>query len=190
LTLLLFAVLAGLTAGLVRAWVNKTSPGLVNLNHLWLVFLAFLIQAFLFFLPATRERLNKESFPLLFISSELLLLVFVWINRYQPGLWILGFGLVLNLLVITMNGGWMPISPETVQIMAPEAPLEAWIVGERLGTGKDMILLREETRLWWLEDQFVPPNWFPYRAAFSPGDIFIALGAFWVLWSVGDKKPK
>ncbi len=124
------------------------------------------------------------------VVSQLLLLLFVWANRRLPGFWLLGLGLALNLLVILLNGGLMPIAPETVTYLFPEIPAEKWEPGQRLGTTKDVVLPRELTRLWFLSDWLVTPKWMPYRMAFSPGDVLIAWGAFWLLWSLGGKNQK
>jgi hypothetical protein len=79
----------------------------------------------------------------------------------------------------------MPITPARVEALIPNAPEGFWTVGERLGIGKDIVLPVEETRMWWLSDRFLLPAWFPYRVAFSLGDVFIFLGAFWSLWLIG-----
>jgi hypothetical protein len=112
------------------------------------------------------------------------MLVFTGLNRTQPGFLILGMGLALNNLVIVAKGGWMPISPQVVTELFPETQGAA-MVGERVGWSKDILLLPAETRLWWLSDCFLLPAWLPQRAAFSLGDIFIAVGIFWVLWTRG-----
>ncbi len=119
------------------------------------------------------------------IISQVLLLVFVWINRQHAGLWLLGLGLTLNLLVISLNGGWMPISPQVVAKVAPHTPSDVWQIGDRLWNSKDKVLPIEETRLWCLSDQFLFPSWSPYQVAFSFGDILIAGGALWLLWAQG-----
>jgi hypothetical protein len=113
------------------------------------------------------------------------LLLWIIANRKRPEFWLLGLGLALNFLVIAINGGMMPIRPEMVRHLLPYAPEGAWQIGARLGTGKDVVLLVEQTHLWFLSDWFTPPSWMQYRVAFSIGDVFITLGVFWLLWSCG-----
>jgi hypothetical protein len=116
----------------------------------------------------------------------LLLLLFVWLNRTNAAFWLLGGGLMLNLSAILTNGGLMPISPQTIRQLAPEVPIEAWIIGSRFGTTKDIILAPEQIRLAWFADRFVTPVWFPQRVAFSLGDVLILCGAFWLFWDGGN----
>jgi hypothetical protein len=117
------------------------------------------------------------------VGSQVLLLIFAWLNRSQPGFWALGLGLVLNLLVITLNGGLMPVSPAVVAHLLPNAPPETLQVGGRVGW--NIVLPATDTRLWWLSDHLVTPTWFPYQKAVSIGDLFVAGGAFWLLWACG-----
>jgi hypothetical protein len=147
--------------------------------------MAFLPQLFAFQLPATRQSIPTNLVAAVLASTQLLLLTFAWINRKKSGGWLLLLGQFLNLLVISLNGGLMPISPETIHKIAPTLPQNAWKIGERLGTGKDIVLPVPQTILPWLTDRFVLPHWFPYQVAFSLGDIFISLGSFWVLWGTG-----
>ncbi len=184
------AILAGAVAGLCRAKFQGQSYHIVDLRHLWLVLIAYTPQLFVFQLPATRSKFSVELAAVALVSSQILLLFFTWFNRDQPGFWLLSLGLALNFLVIVLNGGLMPISPETITRLIPGAPPGTWAVGERLGKGKDIVMIASDTRLWWLSDRFLLPAWFPTRAAYSIGDMVIAAGAFLFFWSSGSRKSK
>lgn len=183
--ILLFAVLFGLIAGLLRARVGKRAYKSFSLKGIWLVFLAYLPQFFAFNLPATRSIMPDSWIPPILVSSQTLLLVFAWINRTQSGFLLLGLGLLFNFLVISLNGGMMPISPEiTNQLIEPGTTINLQI-GQRVGTGKDILLQPADTKLSFLSDRFTLPKWIPFRLAYSFGDILISMGAFWLLWQLG-----
>lgn len=84
----------------------------------------------------------------------------------------------------------MPISPGIVRRILPDLPSDFPLVGRRLGLSKDWIYADHDIRLPWLSDRFTLPDWIPYRVAFSFGDILIALGAMWLLWSLSDPENK
>jgi hypothetical protein len=77
----------------------------------------------------------------------------------------------------------MPISPATLATIHG-AQTEA-AVGSRAFGSKNIVLPVEETRLEWLGDRFTVPDRWPIQFAFSLGDIFLAIGAFWMLWNGG-----
>ena len=186
--ILLLAILAGLAAGLLRAWAGKRKLHIPHLRWLWLVLFAYLPQFFAFQYSRTRTSLPIAWIPIILIASQIILLIFAIINWRQAGFWLLGIGLALNLTVISWNNGWMPISPETVAHVAPDAPPGSWEIGKRLGSTKDKVISTSQTNLPILSDRLVFPGWVPYQVAFSIGDIFIALGAFWFFWSMGGSK--
>jgi protein-S-isoprenylcysteine O-methyltransferase Ste14 len=182
---LLVAVVAGLLSGLLRAQLGKTKYRPSPLRQTGYVLAAFAAQWLIFSLPVTRTNLPDIIVRWIFVLSQLALLYFGWANRKLPGFWLLIGGLLLNLIVIALNGGLMPITPETVQWLRPDATPGSWQIGERLGFGKDIVLTQGETVLWFLSDHFRSFSNLSYRVAFSLGDVFIALGAFWLFWASG-----
>lgn len=185
--ILLMAVATGLLVGLFWAGRQKVKYEAPALHHLWLVFAAFLPQYLVIYLPA-REKISNGVAALCLIISQLLLFGFALLNRNHQGMKILMIGTALNFMVMTANGGFMPISPQTADRLVSQDLLLDFPPGSRFGA-KDILLPSEHTYFEWLADRFLPPVWSPYQVAFSLGDVFIAAGVFWLL-AVGQNKYK
>ena len=74
----------------------------------------------------------------------------------------------------------MPISPQTANLLTGKDVLQFMNLGDRFGE-KDILLPAQNIHFEFLADRFLLPVWFPYKAAFSLGDILISIGAFWLL---------
>ncbi len=185
--ILLLAILIGMVFGLARSYYYKRPFLLPELRFAWLVPLAFVPQWLIFYWPLTRWLPIHQLAAWALVISQILLLFFTWANRRLVSFWVFGIGLALNLLVISLNGGLMPVSPETVQQIMPATAVSKLTLGSRVGSSKDVLLLEQQTYLAWLSDRFILPDWVPYKVAFSLGDMLIALGAFWLLWTAGDQ---
>jgi len=84
----------------------------------------------------------------------------------------------MNLLVVLANGGFMPVTLEALRRAGLVHLALGLEPGSRLVATKDILLPRQDTRLWILSDIFVIPPPLPFNTIFSLGDFFLALGAF------------
>lgn len=184
--ILLIAVLAGFTTGMVVMWARRQSYRPPDLQYLWLVFLAYLPQFAIIYIPGIRQQVSDLWAAILLTASQLLLLGFAWLNRKLPGMLILLIGAALNFAVMTANGGFMPISPQTASLIFTREELNEITLGERIGI-KDILLEPQDTRFEILADRFLSPAWSTYQVAFSLGDVFLAAGVFWLLARVPGK---
>lgn len=179
---LVVAALCGMMAGFIRATAHRRRISMPRIRWAWL-----LIPT----VAATWATNHFSTKPLAITSivlSQALPLALAWINRRQPGMWLLGAGLALNLLVIALNGGLMPISPET--LLAMGVPPDHWAVGQRLGLSKDLVQPITDTHFWFLSDWLLSPAWYPKKGAFSLGDLCAGAGVFWVLWAAAGPQKK
>ena len=163
---LLAGIALGLLVGLGRADRHQVPYEAPKLRYAWLVLAAFILQYI--------EQVNR----LPIIASQLLFIGFVLLNSSHLGMKILLVGAALNFIVMAANGGFMPISFETADRFT-QVNLLDYPAGTLFGA-KDILLPPEQTRFEWLADRYLPPAWLPYQFAFSLGDVFIAVGAFWL----------
>jgi len=154
---LVLGIAAGWLGGLVRSRITGQPYRVPELKKIWLVLAAVLPQLLIFQIPFTAKWFSSSWAAGVLVASQLVLLVFTWFNKDRVGI------------------------IETVLALYPEIPLSAWQIGFRPGRSKNILLPVEDTRLAWLSDSILLPEWFPWTRALSPGDLLIVLGVFWLL---------
>lgn len=177
---LVLAIAAAIILGCLRG-ADPSRLSWLPLRAGWLALGALIVQM-AFFLLVTPEGLS--GWPAAMVVTMITygpLAVFLWLNRCLPGMKVIALGLLLNLAVITVNGGYMPISPEALALKESRVP-SAEDYGRRPARSKDVVLSRSETRLWLLSDILVIPKPLPFASVLSIGDLFLAAGAFIVVY--------
>lgn len=169
---LLWAVVLGLVLGYLRGG-RIGNLGKLRVRGLWLLILALLIQLLIFPLGSRGPLFPWATPHLHLLSCAFLFGVILWNWRY-PELLVMGLGLLLNLVVIVTNGGYMPAAAEALG----RAGLSEVAQALEKGPVGNVVLMGERTRLNFLGDWLFLPKWVPLASAFSPGDVILGLGAF------------
>lgn len=177
--ILLVAFCVSIAVALLRGGTFRTLTGL-SLRCGWVALVAFCAQALVMYNPLPRAEGLLGYHSLILLVSYAALIVVVVLNIKLPGMPLVGIGLGMNLLVILLNGGFMPITWEALAqagltnlALSPEA-------GSRIMATKDVLLPRDQTRLWILSDILVIPAQLPLSSVFSVGDVLLACGIFWL----------
>ena len=169
--LLLVGALLGLVAGLL------TGGSLRNLVHRRLRWPLLVIGAFLVKELLVRTPLgDSPAAPAIFAGSLALLIAWtIWHHAELPGIWLVAAGMSLNLLVVLVNGGHMPVVPEASHL-GPAKLREQ-------GVWAEYALMGPDTRLSWLGDWIFLPRPLSrlFPQAYSPGDMVALVGLTVVL---------
>jgi hypothetical protein len=186
--ILALAVAVGLAGALLRYRKDALNRiAALPLRFSWILILAIILQIPLLRAPAVPPHDLRLQQALLFLSY-LLLLVFVFLNWRMSGILLAGVGMGLNLLAILANGGFMPVTAQTLVRINPGSQVQDWTVGMHYPGSKDVIRLPQEIYFWLFSDLLVLPPPFPLPTAFSLGDLLIGLGIVWTLVSLPPVK--
>ena len=117
------------------------------------------------------------------LGSNVLVAAFLGLNRRLPGMWLAASGLLLNVLVIGVNGA-MPVSAEA-------AERAGFSDGANLGESADFGIKHEplgpETALPWIADVIPIPG---LKLLLSAGDVVLAAGIGWLVYRQTRRRPK
>lgn len=134
---------------------------------------------------ALRWTNSWERFVPLTLSQVLLLIFFV-ANWNHFTLRLVGIGVLLNLIAIVSNGGYMPITPQAMSALHSGTEPSQWMAGFTHPGSKDMVLPAAESMFWVLGDVFVLRRPFPFPTAFSLGDVAIVIGFGWTVYRFSE----
>jgi len=128
---------------------------------------------------------NLVAGSLLIVFSYLGLITFVLRNRALPGMYLILAGISLNFLVITLNGGAMPVTQQTLESIGRSSRVAAV---ESAGSGEVNGVVDSSKgsvsaapQLMFLGDVIVVPLPGGLASALSLGDLCISLGLSWLV---------
>lgn len=168
---LIWAIVLGLLLGFLRKGSLRNLAA-VKLHAPWLILIALGIQLLIFPLGRS-DPLVKFGTEYLHILSYIFLLGFLILNWPYWQVVLMGLGMISNLLVISLNGGYMPASESALRGAGLDEVADLLIQGSTHG---NVILMSSQTKLNFLGDILHVPAWVPFANAFSPGDLLLALG--------------
>lgn len=159
---------------LVALWRGGRPANLLDVpfRFFYLLFVPLIPQLIIFsplvaFLPT-----GLTAVPVIHALSMLLGVMVVWLNRELPGFkWLLA-GLLSNLLVIVLNGGYMPVSMDA-RAVAGLPPFT--------GVYNNIVAMTSTTPFWFLGDIIPIPRGIPFANVFSIGDALTTLGTVWFI---------
>lgn len=160
---ILYAVLAGLVIGLLS---GGSAARLGDLRFSWapLIAVGMGVQVLLFSSPLG-DALGPAA-PIVYLASNVAVLVAVWRNLAIPGLPLVLIGGASNLITICANGGFMPVDAGALVA-----------IGRLPREGYSNSRLMDGVVLGPLTDLFAMPAWLPMANIFSIGDVLIGVGA-------------
>lgn len=181
-------ILEALVLGLlIGTWRGGRMANLAEVRWRWpLLFVFAMLWQRIPFLMVREWPALQPAVVWLYLSSYALLAVAVGLNWDDPAFRWIGLGLLLNFLVIALNGGRMPVWSTAVDI----ARLKVDLTTAGAATSPHT-LMTEATRLKFLGDVLPLPPPYPRPRVLSIGDVFLAVGiAFLLIRGMGTRRER
>jgi hypothetical protein len=172
----LYAVVIGIAVGYALGG-RLSHLAFLRLRGMWLVPVALVIQLLIFPLFTPNPVIPFGTAILHGVSYGLVLLWLLLNVRIRP-LIAVGGGALLNIAVVSLNGGYMPASPATLERAGLISVARLLARGETYG---NLVGMTPATRLNALGDWIGLPRGVPFATAMSVGDVLIMVGIAWLL---------
>jgi hypothetical protein len=176
--ILILAIVVSMSIGVMTGG-KVSNLARTKFRYLPLLILALMVQILIFSELLGREPIIHRIGPYIHIATLATSFGVMVMNRHIPGMKIIMIGAGLNLLVITANGGFMPISESALRIAGQEEEMlhhtprhdseDYLLPNSRLSAGKANLLF--------LGDAIPFPEGWPIATVVSIGDLILAAGA-------------
>ncbi|MCL6574434.1 MAG: DUF5317 domain-containing protein [Bacillus sp. (in: Bacteria)] len=171
-------VFDGIIISFIVGFIRKGNlRGLAQLKLKWgWVFpLLLVVQLAVFMLQNDSEFLGQVS-GYIYIVVYVLGLLFLFINRNNPGFILILIGVFLNFLVMVLNDGRMPVSVDAAAVLDP-----GYIEALKESLYAKHTMLTSSTYLGFLGDVIPISDPYPRTQIISIGDIIMNIGIFYFI---------
>lgn len=171
--MILDGIILALVIALLRGGTFKGFDT-IKFRYGTMIVVLFALQLVIFALAAYIESI-ENTFPYWLMVFYSTLLILGWLNRHIPGFYLMMLGILLNMIVMTANGGKMPVSVDAAVMINPHSL-------DMLYEAIKHMPMDENTRLWFLGDiiPLLPP--YPNHQVISLGDVLLNVGGFIFVW--------
>ncbi|WP_045518289.1 DUF5317 domain-containing protein [Neobacillus niacini] len=167
-------ILISFIVGILRKG-NLRAFSQLNLKWGWVFPLLLIIQLAVFMLQNDSEFLGNLSGSI-YIVVYIIGLLFLFLNRRNPGFVLIFIGVFLNFLVMVLNGGRMPVSVEAAAVLDP-----GYIEALKETLYAKHSALTSSTHLGFLGDVIPISDPYPRTQIISIGDIIMNIGIFFFI---------
>ena len=150
---------------------SASKPDVFAVRRGWLIILAFLVHLITILLVTDPSALAIKRAVL--AITALMLLLGILPNLKWWAFRVFAVGFILNTLVMTVNGGLMPVTPENHQrVLKSEVQMPS--LSQTPPNSKNVLLASADTKLSFLSDTIYLPVLKP--RVYSIGDLFLVAG--------------
>jgi hypothetical protein len=110
-----------------------------------------------------------------FVTVPVMVLAALNFRRFVAA-WVIALGITMNFLPMALHGGNMPVAYEVVRDSGAFEHITEADIGGQIANSKDIVLLREDVRLFPLSDHLVLTLPGYGINIYSPGDVVIGAG--------------
>ncbi|WP_223592284.1 DUF5317 domain-containing protein [Neobacillus bataviensis] len=155
----------------------------LNLKWGWMFPLLLVIELVIFTFQNDYKFLGELS-GYIYMAIYVLGLIFLFLNRKNPGFLLILIGVFLNFLVMVINGGRMPVSLEAASILDP-----SYMDALKEGLAAKHQILTQSTYLGFLGDIIPLSKPYPRTQIISIGDVVMNIGIFLFIQYLMLKHP-
>jgi hypothetical protein len=175
-------IIISFIVGLLRKG-NLRAFSQLNLKWGWVFPLLLVVQLTVFMLQNKSEFLGQLS-GFIYILVYIIGLLFLYVNRRNPGFILIFIGVFLNFLVMVVNGGRMPVSVESAAVLDP-----GYIEALKESLYAKHTMLTSTTHLGFLGDVIPISDPYPRTQIISIGDIIMNIGIFFFIQYIMVRHP-